>query len=81
MSDAERGEQSTVETTKPQRTLWILEGRNGNGSQLIPLYALSEEDANELAEKFLADKHLRRVALTAFPDGFVIHYSRLPGKV
>jgi len=81
MNDDAGREQPTSETVAPQRTLWMLEGRNGNYSQLIPIYALSEEDANELADKFLADRHLRRVALTAFPDGFVIHYSRLPGKV
>ncbi|MGH2495842.1 MAG: hypothetical protein ACRDIV_14185 [Ktedonobacteraceae bacterium] len=82
MSDADGGEQSIVEATKPQRTLWMLECRHGDYSQLIPIYALSEEDADELAEKYIreSDKRLRRVALTAFPDGFVISRSRLPGK-
>jgi len=47
------------------------------------MYALSEQDANELAEKLIreSENRLTRVALTAFPGGFVIHRSRLPGKV
>jgi hypothetical protein len=82
--DEEReGEQSTLETAKPQRTLWMMECWNGDYHQLIPIYALSEEDANGLAEKYIreSDRRLRRISLEAFPDGFVIHRSRLPGKV
>jgi len=73
---------SRAEERAPQRTLWMLECWSGDYHQLIPLYALSEEDANELAEKHIreSDKRLKRINLQAFPDGFVIHRSRLPGK-
>lgn len=41
-----------------------------------------EEDANELAGKYIreSEKRLKRASLQAFPDGFVIHRSRLLGK-
>ncbi len=76
-------EPSLAEEAAPQRTLWMLECWKGNYHQLIPFYALSEEDANELANKHIreSDKHLTRVSLQAFPGGFVIHRSCLPGKV
>ncbi len=82
-NDGGNGEQSLPEAIAPQRTLWMLECWNGHSHQLIPVYALSEQDANELAEKHIreSEKRLMRVALNAFPDGFVIHRSRLPGKV
>jgi hypothetical protein len=82
-NDVGGGEQSLPEAIPPQRTLWMLECWNGNYHQLIPIYALSEENANELAEKHIreSEKRLTRVNLLAFPGGFVIHRSRLPGKV
>ena len=82
MSDVQEGP-SLSEEHAPQRTLWMLECQSGNYFQLIPLYALSEEDANELAEKHIreSDQRLKRINLQEFPDGFVIHRSRLPGKV
>lgn len=83
MNENAEGEQLTSEATKQQRTLWMLECWNGDYHQLIPLYALSEEDANGLAGKYIRefDRRLKRISLRAFPDGFVIHRSRLPGKV
>ena len=83
MNNEERGEPTVPEERAPQRTLWMLECRYSDYSQLIPLYALSEEDANELADKHIreSEKRLRRIALTPFPDGFVISRSRLPGKI
>ena len=83
MNENVGGEQPALEVAAPQRTLWMLECRHGDYSQLIPIYALSEEDADELANKYIreSDRRLRRVALTAFPNGFVISRSRLPGKV
>ena len=80
---SEVAEPTPSQAQKPQRTLWMLECWNGSYHQLIPLYALSEEDANDLAEKHIreSDKRLKRINLEAFPDGFVIHHSRLPGKV
>ena len=82
MSDVKE-EPSLAEERAPQRTLWMLECWNGSYHQLIPLYAPSEQDANELAEKYIreSDKRLKRINLQEFPDGFTIHHSRLPGKV
>ena len=79
----ERTQSPLPEAHHPQRTLWMLECWNGSYHQLIPLCALSEEDANNLAEKHIrtSNKRLERINLQAFPDGFVIHHSRLPGKV
>ncbi len=81
--NTEREEPSLAEETAPQRTLWMLECSNGSYHELIPIYAISEEDANERAEKHIreSEKSLIRTGLQAFPDGFVIHRSRLPGKV
>jgi hypothetical protein len=83
MNNEEGGEPSLLEERAPQRTLWMLECATGNYNQLIPIYAFSEEDANELAEKLIreSDRRLTRVGLQAFPGGFVIHRSCLPGKV
>jgi hypothetical protein len=83
LQNEEGAEPSLAEERAPQRTLWILACWSGDYHQLIPLYALSEEDANELAEKHIreTDTRLTRINLQAFPDGFVIHRSRLPGKV
>lgn len=83
MNNDEGGTQPAPEIAKQERTLWMLECWNGTYHQLIPLYALSEEDANELADKYIreSEKRLKRVSLQCFPDGFVIHHSRLPGKV
>ncbi len=82
-NDGGGAEQALPEAIAPQRTLWMLECWNGHSHQLIPMYALSEQDANELAEKHIreSEKRLTRVALTVFPNGFVIHRSRLPGRV
>ena len=76
-------EPSLAEEAALPRTLWMLECYNGSYHELIPIYAISEEDANECAEKHIreSEKTLTRVGLHAFPGGFVIHRSCLPGKV
>ena len=83
MNNEEDGEPLLAEERVPQRTLWLLECYNGSYHELIPIYAVSEEDANQRAEKHIheSEKSLTRVGLYAFPGGFVIHRSRLPGRV
>ncbi len=70
------------EETPAQRTLWMLDCETGYSRELIPIYAFSEEDANERAEKHIREskRPLTFIGLRPFPDGFTIHYSRLPGK-
>ena len=71
------------EETASQKTLWMLECENGYSRELFPIYALSEEEANERAEEYIrkSARPLTRVELRSFPGGFTIHHSSLPGKV
>jgi len=76
-------EPSLAEEAALPRTLWMLECYNGSYHELIPIYAISEEDANQRAETHIheSEKSLTRIGLHPFPGGFVIHRSRLPGRV
>ncbi len=72
------------EESLAQKTLWMLECKHGDGYyQLIPLYARSEEEANQRTEDYIRedDWALTVVSLRAFPNGFRIYRSSLPGKV
>ncbi len=71
------------EETAPTKTLWMLECENGYSRELIPMYALSEKEANQLADEHIraSERPLTRVGLHAFPGGFTIYRSSLPGKV
>ncbi|MGH2493776.1 MAG: hypothetical protein ACRDIV_03645 [Ktedonobacteraceae bacterium] len=71
-----------AEETPAQKTLWMLDCETGYSRKLIPIYAFSEADAHEQAEKHIreSDQPLTFIGLRAMPDGFTIYHSRLPGK-
>jgi len=71
------------EEISAQKTLWMLECEDGFSRELVPIYALSEEEANQRAEEHIreSERSLTRVGLRAFPGGFTIYRSSLPGKV
>ena len=71
------------EETPAQRTLWMLDCETGYSRELVPIYAFSEIEAHELAEKHIREskRPLTFIGLRAFPGGFTVHHSHLPGKV
>ena len=63
-------------------TLWILFCRmTRDVDTLFPFYAKDREDAEQKAEKQLAECGYERLDLKAYPGGFVIHQSRLSGMI
>lgn len=71
------------EASTPVKTLWMLECDNGYSLELIPLYAVSEQEAEQRAEDYLrkSSRHLSRRSLRHFPNGFTIHRTSLPGRL
>jgi len=68
---------------EPQKTLWILVCDDGFGYQLKAFYAVSEQDAQRQAQQWL-EEHLDKViplSLNAYPRGFTIVHTELPGSV
>jgi len=66
-----------------QRTLWMLVYDDGFGYQLKAFYSLSEIDAQSQAQQWLEGRldMVTPISLRAYPRGFTIVNSELPGKV
>lgn len=68
----------------PTRTLWILICDIGYANELYPFYAVSEEEAEQKAQAWIARQGSRiqsRVSLKASPHGFRILERELPGNI
>ena len=68
---------------EPKKTLWMLICNNGHSDVLTPLYATSEQDAEEQAQQWmkLAQRSLVYVGLRAYPMGFRIFRYELLGNI
>lgn len=63
-------------------TLWVIEASNSKYGQITYVYARDEEHARTRARGWLGDhQHLPEVTFRAFPGGYQIHRSRLPGTI
>ncbi len=69
--------------TEPIKTLWMLACQADEESphQLVPFYALCEEDAEQQVQQWLSRQPhcMKRLSLRRFPAGFVICRQRLRG--
>lgn len=65
------------------KTLWMLvcHAQEHDTHQLVPFYAVSEEDAEQQVQQWLSRQScsMVRISLRSFPDGFVICRQRLRG--
>ena len=70
-----------MQTTK---TLWMLDYRQGKWSNLVPIYAVDEQEAWRKAHSW-AEQHnvllSEDATLVHFPHGFTIYRRVLPGSV
>jgi len=63
-------------------TLYIICATNGNCGELTHVYARDEQHARGKARYWLEERmYLPEHTVKAFPDGFQIVASRLPGKI
>ncbi len=69
-------------------TLWILGYDDGSDDRrtpiyYVPFYALSAEEVEQKAQKWLAKRlyPVRRLSLQEYPNGFQVWYSHLPGTM
>jgi hypothetical protein len=72
-----------TEQDESTKTLWMLEYHDGFGYNLAPFYALSEADVERQVQQWieLTPYEVKRIGLRAYPRGFTIHRSTLPGKI
>jgi hypothetical protein len=62
--------------------LWILSCRmSENMDILFAFYAKDQEQAEQQARKILKEQGYERLDLKAYPYGFVMHRSRISGKI
>jgi len=76
--------QSLSEDIQLFKTLWMLEYYNGSYYSLQPFYALSQEDVEKQVQEWIEQQlptKITRKSLRAFPGGFKIFMSELPGKI
>jgi hypothetical protein len=63
-------------------TLWILCCRvTEKANTLFTLYAKDREDAERQAEEILQEHPYERLDLKAYPWGFTVVYTHLPGRI
>ena len=63
-------------------TLWILFCRMSKDlDTLFPFYARDREHAEQRVEEILAEYHYERLDLKAYPGGFRIVMTHLPGRI
>lgn len=63
-------------------TLWILFCRMTKDADILfPFYASDREQAEQQARKIVEEQGYERIDLKAFPYGFVMHRSRIPGVI
>jgi hypothetical protein len=63
-------------------TLWILFCRmQSNTDALFTFYARDRDHAEQQATELLEACSYERVDLKAFPGGFVIHHTPIPGTI
>jgi len=67
----------------PQKTLWMLVYDDGFEHQMKAFYAVSEKDAQSLAQQWLEKlpDTVIPISLSAYPRGFTIVCAELPGKM
>lgn len=69
---------------EPKKMLWLLICDVGYADEIHPLYAVSTEEAEEKAQEWIArhgSRILRRVSLSAKPEGFRLNFRELPGQL
>lgn len=69
---------------EPTRTLWMLVySEDDINHKLKPFYAVSEEDAEKQVQEWIEQigYKVTRIGLRAYPNGFTIQYTELPGKM
>jgi hypothetical protein len=66
-----------------KKTLWMLEYPQGKSMLLVPLYAVSHDDARRKAFEWAQEEGVPHTepALRHFPNGFTVVLSRLPGCI
>ncbi len=72
------------EETQSYKTLWILAYHNGTSYSLKPFYARSEEDVEQQVQAWIEQQSpgkIVRESLRAFPGGFKLAMSELPGRI
>jgi hypothetical protein len=83
---AETPEPGNEEAPTKHLTLWLLEcyEQGSEWHELVPFYAVSEEEAEQKAQQWIEQKSPRifiRVKLQAYPKGFLIYRRTLPGEI
>lgn len=68
---------------EPRRFLWILVCDSGPSDELIPIYALSQQGAEQQAQKWIAQspRKVNFKELRACPGGFRLGWTDLPGSI
>ena len=64
------------------KTLWLLDVRSGTWGQLIPIYAVDEDEAWVEAHLWASKNETslpESAILTHFPNGFMTYRKTLPG--
>ena len=72
------------EETQLYKTLWILTYHNGTYYSLKPFYARSEDDVEQQVQDWIEQQSpvkIVRESLRAFPGGFKLAMSELPGRI
>jgi len=68
-----------------QKMLWMLICHNydTDWDELIPLYATSQEDAENQAQRWISQtkRPLARIELRPYPRGFTLSREELPGRI
>ena len=72
------------EETQSYKTLWILAYHNGTYYSLKPFYAGSADDVEQQVQEWIEQQSpvkIVRESLRAFPGGFKLAMSELPGRI
>lgn len=64
-----------------KRTLYVLSCRKGRIGLLFTLYAEDKKEANTRAAEIVRDNECEFESLRAYPGGFKIVFTTLPGEV
>ncbi len=65
-----------------EKTLWLVECKDGKLGRLFTFYAEDEQEAKETVKEHLAlHPHLVYVGLNEQPQGFVLFHFRRPGHI